>query len=287
MDIKFYYINDEALEYADRVPYTLYYTHESKILKYDDSRGIRRTIEKIYCYPTEATRLKSKDFEVNTIYLVVESNKLYLYDYFEDWIQLGPDHFYYFEIPHIIVNGTSEIENIQTVTIKNIKFRKDSTAEFVVDPSLFDLVEKSECECRTGECRIRVYCKPNEHEAYPEIYGRLLVNNYSGTNASSDLIYTNDHNELSGREDEDSHPIEAISGLDEIDKQYILDLWGKTDLINDLIEAIKNDPSNFEQWITEHNKLSGRDEIDSHPIEAISGLEEFNKADVEKFWRRA
>jgi len=73
------------------------------------------------------------------------------------------------------------------------------------------------------------------------------------------------HSDLPGRDSEDSHPINAITGLEEA-------LAGKQEKpANDDIPKIALNGN----WIeAAHNSLTERDAEDCHPIEAITGLEE-------------
>ena len=93
-----------------------------------------------------------------------------------------------------------------------------------------------------------------------------------------------EHNDLTGRDDEDCHPITAITGL--------------TTSLNDkepLLPATPDEPENKflngnRQWAAiptpeqpEHNDLDGRDAENAHPISAISLLQDEldNKADTD------
>lgn len=286
MDIKFYYIREEALETAERVPYTLYFSFDTKRLVYDDSRATRREMTEIYVYPTEDVRLKSADFDIETVYFVVESNRMYVFDYYAGWIQMGPDYFYYFEIPHIILQQTEEAEypsNTVKTFLYDERFRPDSIPKFIVDPSLRDLIDDDKIgyESSVGTCTIVAHCiSNNPNDRYPEVYGRLVVSNYEGTGfaGAGAGMYTNDHNQLMNRDAEDSHPIEAISGLLEFTNNELLNMWGRSDFIDELMKNLEG--------TMDHNKLINRNEPGAHPIEAITGVDEFDNSSILSIWTK-
>ena len=118
---------------------------------HDNLDGERiKVAEQIVYLNTETERTSLLTPQINTLYVVKESNIIYRYEDGE-WISLSNnDSVTYFYIYNVELNAND------TTIISDSRITEDSNAKFIVYPSLYDIAEESSITCTCSDKSISV-----------------------------------------------------------------------------------------------------------------------------------
>ena len=159
--IKHYDLTESDVSAKPYEAEALYYCTDSKNIYFDsptEGERIKMSSDTIII-GTEAEREKILAPIADKIYVVLDSGTLYIYSSTNGWINLGGNTF---EISDVLVSGG-------TKTITDSRVRSTSSAEFVPDLSVADLVTSCSVACSNGSLTINI--SPSTYK----IIGRLIV----------------------------------------------------------------------------------------------------------------
>lgn len=131
---------------------TLIYCRDSGECYYDTLDGERVPVSKyVRFFATEAERKASMDFDSSVLYIVRETNKLYVYS--GGWVCLNPGitTSFYFDIDNL------EVPTAATgLTVSDSRITDKCTGEFTPLPSLSDLFGSATVTCSNGSATIKL-----------------------------------------------------------------------------------------------------------------------------------
>lgn len=131
---------------------TLIFCRDTGECYYDNLEGDRVTVSQyIKFFATDSDRANCFDFETNILYIVNETNKLWVYA--GGWICLNPDidTSFYFDIENLEVpTGTTGL------VVTDSRIKTTCTGSFTPLPSIADLFGSATVTCSNGSATIKL-----------------------------------------------------------------------------------------------------------------------------------
>lgn len=163
--VKYYDLTENDISVKPFEQEAIYYCSDSKNIYFDSptqNKRIKMSSDNIIL-STEEEKDNILAPIINKIYIIIETGNLYIYDSTNGWIQLGGSKgSNSFELSNVFIIGGSK-------TIDDIRIKSTSSAKFIPDLSIADLISSSTVECYDGSLIVTI--TPDTYN----IMGRILV----------------------------------------------------------------------------------------------------------------